>query len=189
MRKVLLGNTLDSSPLLLSRRVFSCSVLWRWVLSLSIVSLCVVSLSGCLFGVFSLGPSHAQRAQQLRQEGKFEEAITEYRLHMELRRKDAHRPPDENPAFYELLIGDVYLDANSPLEAEESYQRASDADVHGDLVNFKFRHLGQWYESQGNLEKAIQILKKYRDRDPLMFDYDIDRLHKAMLRREDEGQK
>lgn len=148
------------------------------------LSLLLFLVGGC---VSTFGPSHAQRAAQLRQQGKYEESIEQYRLHMEQRKNDPNRPQDENPSFYELLIGDVFLDAGNPKEAEESYLRASSQNVHGDLVNFKFRHLGQWYESQGNLGKAIEILKKYRDRDPLMFDYDIDRLHKAMLKQEDEG--
>ena len=141
--------------------------------------------SGCFFGVWTIGPSHAQRAAQLRTEKRYDEAIAEYRIHMEERRRDSHRPPEENPSFYELLIGDTYAEAGRTEEAEAAYTRAVDEGVHVELVNFKLRHLAQALEEKGKLQEAIDFLKKYRDRDPVMFDYDIDRLHKKIVAQEE----
>lgn len=152
------------------------------IIYVAIVCFCA---SGCLF---SQTASHAQVAQSLRDQGKYDEAIVEYRLHMATREKDVHRPKDENPAFYELLIGDTYLEAGRPELAEESYLRADTAAVPKDLVNFKLRHLATWYEEKSQFEPAILLLNKFRDRDPVMFNYDIDRLHKKMLSTEDVSQ-
>ncbi len=143
----------------------------------------LLSLSAC-FADF--GPSHATRAIELRKEGKYDEAIEEYRIHRREREKSKYRPADENPAFYELLIGDVYLEAGKPLEAEAAYERALQEKVSDELVNYKLRGLAQWYESKNRIQEALTVLNKYREREPVLFDFDIDRLHKRALREEDE---
>lgn len=148
-----------------------------------LIVLPVFGLSGCWFG--SVGQSHAQRAAELRSQHQYDEAIAEYQKHMAERQKDKFRPANEIPAFYELLIGDTLLDAGRPEEAEAAYNRAMEAKVQSELVSFKLRHLSQYYESQNKLQTAIDLLKKYREHDPVMFDFDIDRLHKKLVSEED----
>lgn len=124
----------------------------------------------------------AARADALKEQGKYEEAIKAYRAH--LAQRIAQRGPEENPYFYLLLIGDCYIAMDQLQEAEESYREAHAQEVDKALVADRFRRLADWYENENELENAMALLQKYRHLDPLLFDLEIDRLHKAYVRRE-----
>lgn len=123
-------------------------------------------------------------AERLRKEEKFDEAVEAYKRHIEIRQKARSRPETENPYFYFLFIGDTYLEAKKPNPAEEAYGIAKNEKVDSALVISRFHQLGQWYETQGNLSQAMSIFKRYRELDPMVFDYDIDRIHKLMVEQE-----
>ena len=151
--------------------------------------LTLLLLSGCrvyaavFYGdaEFEPGLSNAQIAQKLRQEGKYEQAIARYLVHIQRRMHDPRRPDDENPYFYYAIIGDIYLQLDDVVRARESYETAHTQGVDAALVKDKFRGLARWHEQRGEYEEAINILKQYRDLDPLMIDSDIDRNHKEMV--------
>ena len=133
-------------------------------------------LNGCKFYFntfpFSLSPksSHAAKAERLREEGKCDEAIVEYRIHMQNRLNEPSRPKDENPYFYCLLIGDCELQLGNVEKAKQEYVRAKEKGVHPPLVQERLRRLGHWYEAQGRFEEAIEHLEEFRELDTLMFD-------------------
>lgn len=149
-------------------------------------TLFLVSFTSCLF---SPRPSHLMSAESLRKEEKYEEAIKEYETYIAERLKDKSAIEDYNPYFYYLLIGDCYQGLGQPEKALESYVTAKDKNVDGPIVGGKLRSLAAWYEERTRYEEAIALLQKYRDLDPLLFDLDIDRNHKAMIGAEDNSRK
>ena len=164
------------------------------ILSLSLLLFSGLLCTGCVFDFetfsFSTGPSHATIADDLRKEGKLKESIAEYEQHVSDRLASKRKFPDENPYFYYLLIGDVYLELDDPAEARRAYERALDEKVEPRLTSARLRRLGQWYEEKGKYEEALEVLKKYRDLDPEMYNLDIDQVHKAIVKKEqDEEEK
>lgn len=147
-------------------------------------------LAGCkfYFTTFTLGPSrsHAAKAQELREEGKCEEAIEEYLAHIQERLAEKSRPENENPYFYYLLIGDCRLQMEQVDPAIAAFERARNEGVDRPLVSERLRRLGRWFEEQNRFEEGIEHLMKFRELDPLLFDLEIDRLHKAQVRQEQE---
>ena len=160
----------------------------------AVLALVVLLTSGCKFYLrpfsFSFSPkySRAEKAEQLRNEGKCDEAIEEYRSHMQTRLTEPTRPEDENPYFYYLLIGDCHLQMGDVEQAKKDYVAAKDANVQAPLVNERLRRLGHWYEAQGRFDEAIDHLQEFRELDTLMFDLDIDRIHKRQVRSEQESE-
>lgn len=150
----------------------------------------LLSFEACFFFSGSLGfapsKSHAQLAEERSSEGKYREAISEFLLHMEHRLASTTRPKDENPYFYFLLIGDLYLKLEEPTQAENSYMEAAAHDVLPELVRERFRGLGKWLEQREEYRFAIKVLERHRALDPIMFDFDIDRIHKKIVQKEIE---
>jgi tetratricopeptide (TPR) repeat protein len=131
-------------------------------------------------------PSAATLAERFADEGKLDEAIASYRKHIELRLQDPKRPKSENPYFYLLFIGDLYLQSEQITLARKSYEEARAKGVDGPLVAERLRSFATYFEKKDDLERAILELKRYRELDPLMFDSEIDRLHKLFVARERE---
>jgi tetratricopeptide (TPR) repeat protein len=142
-------------------------------------------LSGCL--LISEPPrTHALNAETLKLEGQWLAAIKEYELHVKARIESAHRPASENPYFYYLLIGDLYLENGDFAQAKTSYELALSEQVSSDLVHDRLRDLGKWLAKEKHYEQAIDVLLSYRHLDPALFDIEIDRIHKEMVRAEQE---
>ncbi len=120
--------------------------------------------------------SGRQKAAQLNQDKKYEEAITEYKKHIEARLAVKDRPEWENPYIYYLDIGDIYLEQDDLEKAMSYYKLAEINGVKQDYVNDRFRQVANWYESKGELEKALKHLEQYQDRDPILFDLMLDRI-------------
>jgi tetratricopeptide (TPR) repeat protein len=166
----------------------------KWLLRLQgwfYVFLFPALLSGCSFyygfGTFEFYKNHRHQAENLTREGRYQEAIVEYKLHLEQRLASPGRAADENPYFYYLMIGDLHLKLNDPTGAQTAYETARSEAVETALVSDRFRLLAQWHEERGEHEKAITVLRRFRDLDPLMFDYEIDRIHKKMVQEEESG--
>ena len=145
--------------------------------------LCVLLLAGCheMFG-----PAvHLKNAEQYSRQQNYDKAIEEYRAHIADRLHVHNRPEWENPYFYLILIGDLQLLQEKPEEALKSYNEAEADGVDTSLVSDRYRSLAHWYETRGNFEKAVEILKIRREQDPILFDAMLDRVSKEIVHEED----
>lgn len=143
----------------------------------------VLFVVGC--GVFDPGKSQRSIASELSEQKRYDEAIQTYHEHIAKRLAVEERPDWENPYIYLLDIGDIYLEQGKVPEAISWYEEAEKRSVKQGYVNDRYRFVASWYEERGELEKAIEHLKKYRERDRLLFDMMLDRLAKALVKRED----
>lgn len=141
-----------------------------------------LSLTGCLY-IFSEGAmlNHREKAEAYAKEGKYDKAIAEYEEHIKERCLVKDRPAWENPAFYKLIIGDLYLKIGKLQQAMQSYESAEKLGVEKSEVYDRFRQAGTWLEGKGKLKEAIELLKKYRNRDPLLMDSLLDRLARELV--------
>ena len=148
----------------------------RSLASLIIGSLALSVTSGC----FSSGPTELLDAEQLTSDGKHDEAIAAYREHIANRLEVTDRPEWENPYFYLLNVGDIELSRGNVDKALATYEEAEHEKVDPPLVADRYRAVASWYEEHGQLEKALEILTKYRDKDPLIFDSMLDRVAREL---------
>lgn len=148
--------------------------------------LILLALEGCMLFPTNR-PSHAQLAGELREEGKFDEAIAHYRAHIADRVASPSRATDENPSFYLVLIGDIELQRGDREAAKAAYATARSEQVGKELVGDRYRLLAESYAKDHRYEDGIAVLKEGRDLDPLLFDIAIDDLHKRSLQEEDEA--
>jgi tetratricopeptide (TPR) repeat protein len=144
--------------------------------SCTVVLLVGAPLSACT----PYGSERLREAEQLSREGKHEEAIAAYKAHMESRLGVTNRPEWENPYFYTLLIGDVYLGKDEPIQAISAYEEAEMRGVHPSLVSDRYRSVARWYEDRHEYKNAFDLLVKYRSRDTLLFDSMLDRIGRTM---------
>ena len=133
-----------------------------------------------LLACYPYGSERLREAEELSREGKHEEAIAAYKAHMEARLAVANRPEWENPYFYTLLIGDVYLGKDDPIQALTAYEEAEMRGVHPSLVSDRYRSVARWYEDRHEYKEAFKLLVKYRARDSLLFDSMLDRIGRTM---------
>jgi hypothetical protein len=158
-------------------------------LSTIIMTSIIFGLSSCTFViggfsspfVFTSWGEHRRKAEQLETENNLEAAIDQYLLHIEQRRGDSSRPESENPSFYYILIADLYIRLERPKEALSYILRAKEDGVMKEFVIDRMRQVSAYHENAGAFSVAIQLLTEYRSLDPLLFDWDIDRLHKKLV--------
>ncbi len=129
------------------------------------------------------------RAESFRKDGKFDQAITEYQAYIDERLKRKDFPPDQSPYFYYLLIGDSYVGLGRPDDAEKAYLTALDNGTEQSLVAGKMRALADWFETRGEYETAIELLQRHHNLDPLLYNIEIDQLHKKLIEAEDKKEK
>lgn len=145
----------------------------HFVKRILIIAACIAS-SACL-RLFQPSPDQCLKlADQSLKEGNYELAIQTYNTHMQERLAVQNRPQSENPYFYEVLIGDAYLNWGKPDLALESYEKAGDKAVDRKIVADRIRLLAAWYRKHGELKQAIAVLDKYRMLDPLIMDSVLD---------------
>lgn len=152
------------------------SQLLRSLASCVVPSLALIVTAGC----FSTGPQELLNAEELSSEGKHDEAIAAYHEHIATRLEVADRPEWENPYFYLLNVGDIELSRGNVDKALAAYEEAEREKVDLPLVADRYRAVASWYEEHGQLEKALEILTKYRDKDPLIFDSMLDRVAREL---------
>lgn len=170
-----------TSPSRYSTRVWHRRCLWPLFL---IVPFLFSILSGC--GPHRRGDfGHLERADELGRSGKYTEAIEEYRAHMEFRLSVKNRPEWENPYFYLLLIGDIQLGSGDVAAAEKSYLEARDREVDPYLISDRMRGIARWHEERGDLKAALEVLERYRELDPLLYDSMLDRIARTLTAKED----
>lgn len=137
--------------------------------------------------VYKIGDNSAlKKAEQLSANKEYEKAIEAYKQHIQERLKIKNRPDWEDPNFYYILIGDLYLAKESVGEALEAYDRAEKSGIDRMLVSDRYRSVALWYEQRKELDKALEILNRYRDRDQLLFDATSDRIAKEIVSRDAE---
>lgn len=128
---------------------------------------------------------HLQKAEELSREGDLAGAIRQYRQHIQDRLAQEQRPDWENPYFYELLIGDLYLRSDNFDLALKSYEMAESQGIDKSLVADRYRLVAARYEQLEEYDSALTILTRYRDRDPLLFDLVSDRVARAIVQKEE----
>jgi len=163
---------------------------YRTLSTIGIFTFAPLSLSGCRIFYYEGGLSHPysynlSKAEEKTREGKYDQAINFYKDHIEERLESKSRPKAENPFFYYLIIGDLELRQNSVEEALAAYELAEEKGVDKGLVSDRFRFVSSWYEKKGEYEKAVEILTRYNDRDPLLFDLVRDRIVREIIEAED----
>ena len=144
----------------------------------------------CSYESFKLdisNKSHAQRAKEFRESGDHKSAIEHYEKHITARLQDKSRPLEENPYFYYILIGDTYLEHREFENAKASYIKAKDNQVEAEIIAFRIRKLALWLHENQRSQSAIELLTEYRELDDLSLDYEIDRIHREMVKREQSG--
>lgn len=150
----------------------------------------IVTALGCTtsfyYGSYYIGDyKNLRRAEEYLRQKEYDKACHEYELHIERRLAVEDRPEWENPYFYYLLIGDVRLRQENVPAALKAYEFAEKMKVETQLVSDRYRYVAGWYEKKGDFRSAIEILERYRDRDPLLFDSMLDRLAKQLTAAED----
>ncbi len=124
-------------------------------------------------------------AKELADDGRTDEAIAVYKLHIQRRLAEEDRPSDENPYFFYLAIGDIYLKKNDLLNARIAYETALANEVSHLSLADRFKQLADALGNQNKHDEAIELLKKYQHLDPLMLPLAIDTLHRQMIAKED----
>ena len=155
------------------------SQLQSGVLTLSI--LISVFISGCT--LFSQPISLAKQAQLKAEEGNFEEAIILYQKHIEERLDTKDRENWENPHFYRIIIGDLYLKQGNFDKALQSYVEGIKNGVDLPLFLDRIRSLASTLEQSGELEKALNLLSEYVKDDPTLINEALDRISKKLLKK------
>jgi tetratricopeptide (TPR) repeat protein len=141
-----------------------------------------LAISSC--SILPESTNAANQAEELTQQGYYEEAIAQYRIHMRDRLEVSDRAEWENPHFYLLRIGDLYLRMGQPQSALEAYREAETNQVEKSLISDRYRALAHWYVENNQLQSAFDLLKTYRDRDSLLFDAMLDRVGRALTNQE-----
>ena len=149
-----------------------------------VISLLISCAAGC--SLFSDSSQKLRDADELTRQGKYDEAIEAYREHMTSRLEVSDRSEWENPYFYLLTIGDVELGRGDTEKALQTYEEAEKNGVGTPLISDRYRAVASYFEEHGELQKALDVLSKYRDRDPLLFDAMLDRIAKELTRKESE---
>lgn len=126
-----------------------------------------------------------QFAETLANEGKYDEAISVYRKRMDSRLALKNRPQDENPYFYLILIGDIEVRRGDPEAALSLYEEASTRGVDKRQIGDRYRQMATYYAEKKDYEKAMEVLKKHREEDPLLFDSMLDRFARALIKEKD----
>ena len=149
----------------------------------AILFVVIICLNACSF---SNPYKHLKDAEELSRQEKYDAAIEAYHRHIKTRLELEDKPEWENPFFYLLVIGDLYLGQSKPKEAHNSYKQADEMGVDDKLVLDRYRYLASWYENKKDFEAAVSILKLYRERDSLLFDLMLDRIAKESVKYENE---
>ena len=140
-------------------------------------------LSGCFH---SSQYEILQRAEEFTRQQKYDDAIAMYRKHIDNRLHLSDRPEWENPYFYLLQIGDIQIQDGKIDAAINSFELAEQNGVDRLLISDRYRYVASIFEKEGRYDDAINLLTKYRERDPLLFDLIRDRIAKELVKKEEE---
>lgn len=148
----------------------------------------IVMFSSCstmMKGTWESYSKYLREAEIYERQGDFPQAIKAYRQHIQRRLENENRAEWENPAFYLLHIGDLYLKQSLVEEALGEYEAARVEGVARTLVADRFRLVAAWLAERGQIQEAIEILSAHRDEDPILFDLMRDRLAREKVAHEE----
>ena len=144
-----------------------------------------ISLAFSLFCCFSCSSnkniSLADKAAQEFNDGDLEQARKNYFRHMKKRLLDESRPNDENPFFYLVLIGDIYLKEEKLERAFYFYRVGHGKKVKTPLIAYRIRKVALAYHKNKQSEIALDILREYRELDEFAFDAEKDKIHREYI--------
>ncbi len=120
------------------------------------------------------------QAEIAMEEGRYDDALESYRAHRDNRLEASDRPEWENPHFYTLLMGDVELRRGDPEAALRLYTKADQERISPSLIDDRYRAVAAWHLQNEQFDKALEVLKTHRGRDPLLFDAMLDKVAKRM---------
>jgi len=123
---------------------------------------------------------YLDKAETAEENKNYSSAIQFYKEHIEFREKD-RKAPKENPYFYLLMIGDLYLKSEDPVNAEKTFVEAIEKDVSKPLCAERIRRIAKYYSKNNSYDEAFKLLELHRELDPLLFDLDKDNLHKEFI--------
>lgn len=148
--------------------------------------LLVVLIPGC-FSSWNGAHDYLRQAEESARRQDWDQALINYRQHIDYRLSLKERPEWENPWFYLLMIGDIELGRDKPAEAVQNYEKAFERGVEKNLVSDRLRLAATWYEQHDRLPEALTLLTRHRDKDEILFDIMLDRLSRELTRREDSA--
>ncbi|MCB0320801.1 MAG: hypothetical protein KDD60_07725 [Bdellovibrionales bacterium] len=158
---------------------------------LFVIALALFSLVGCATGNLDGEPywesisEHLRLAERYQRKKQYSLARTSYLHHIQARLSVKDKPEWENPHFYYLLIGDLFLSEADIPEALKSYDMARKNGVDIGLVSDRYRLVANSLAKNGDFDGAIEILNTYHDYDPLLFDMMRDRLAREKVESEE----
>jgi tetratricopeptide (TPR) repeat protein len=155
----------------------------NYLVSLLLVAVAIFP-TGC--NLIQEHQTFAQKAEAAAKTGDLDGAINNYYLHIQSRLKEKDRPEWENPYFYFLLIGDLYVQKNDPISALAKYDAASEKNVDPRLVGDRVCLLSRRLEAQGKFSTAYKILVKRHQLNPELFDIALNRVARALAEEEDK---
>jgi tetratricopeptide (TPR) repeat protein len=124
------------------------------------------------------------KVSELEEQKQFEEARAVYKKHQVYRLSRRERAEWENPYFYSLLIGDLYLKEGKATDSLTMYEEALRHKVEAHLIDDRILKLGVWYMEKGLYGEAISLLSKYQKRNPLLYESALDKASKELTKRE-----
>jgi tetratricopeptide (TPR) repeat protein len=139
------------------------------------------------FESYRFSSQHLKKAEEFSRAEDYEKAIMHYKNHIADRLSAKDRPEWENPYFYYLIIGDLYLLQGKVSSSLAAYNMAEDNGVDVTLVADRYRYVASWHENKDEWEQAFYLLQQYEDRDPLLFNLIMDRLGRKITKLEDAG--
>lgn len=134
---------------------------------------------GC--GIFDHEPTKANLAELALTENQYQQAIDLYLEHIDQRRKDPGKEEWENPSFYYLLIGDIYLKEKDWNNALAYYKKADNDHVDHLLFLDRMRLLGAFLEEQKQYNEALKLLTPLAKEDPVLINEILDRVSKKSI--------
>lgn len=124
-------------------------------------------------------------AEELTRQERYAEAIALYEKHIASRLALKVRPEWENPHFYQILIADLYIRMEDPESALKALDSAHSHAVDKGLISDRYRMIAGWYAGKEQYNKGLEVLKRYREIDPLLFDISMDRIARSAVAHED----
>ncbi|HMO02016.1 MAG TPA: lysophospholipid acyltransferase family protein [Oligoflexia bacterium] len=143
-----------------------------------------------IIAIFPLGcsgnPNNLKLAEEYAAKKEWSKAIRHYYAHINDRNLVKNRPDWENPYFYLIAIGDIHLEEKKYKLALDRYLEAEAKGIPQTLVTDRIRLIAAKLKDDGALKDAFEHLKKFKDRDSLIFDGLLDSLAKQITQTEEQ---
>jgi tetratricopeptide (TPR) repeat protein len=127
-------------------------------------------------------PHTLEDADLYRSMREYDTAIKLYKEHVEYR-LGQERPDWENPYFYYLTIGDMYLEKGDVHQALLAYRTAHNNGVEIDYISHSYRKAAEWLANQDRFDEAKALLNKHQELDPILFHAALDRISRVQVKK------